>query len=55
MLQLDSNDVDTTAEDSKVDVVLPEVSEIDSKYADSGYWKVDLMEDELDDLLADYE
>ena len=55
LLQLDSNDVDTTAEDSKVDVVLPEVNEIDSKYADSGYWKVDLMEDELDDLLADYE
>ena len=53
LLQLDSND--TTAEEAKVDVVLPEVKEIDSKYADSGFWKIDPLEDELDDLLADYE
>ena len=55
LLQLDSNDNDTTAEEAKVDVVLPEVNEIDSKYADSGFWKIDPLEDELDDLLADYE
>ena len=53
LLQLDSSD--TTADDPKCDVVLPEVSEIDSKFADSGFWKIDPMEDELDDLLADYE
>ena len=55
LLQLNNNDLDTTAEEAKVEVVLPEVNQIDSKYADSGYWKVDPLEDELDDLLADYE
>ena len=53
LLQLDSSD--TTAVEPTCDVVLPEVSEIDSKFADSGFWKIDPMEDELDDLLADYE
>ena len=48
-------DADTTAEDVKIEVTLPEVNRIDSKFADSGYWKVDVIEDELDDLLADYE
>lgn len=29
---------------------------MNSKFADSGYWKkVDATEEELDDLLADYE
>jgi len=36
-------------------VVLPEQAKVDSKFADSGYWKVDLLEDDLDALLADYE
>ena len=31
------------------------VNNIDAKFADSGYWKVDPLEDELDDLLKDYE
>ena len=53
LLQLDSSD--TTAAEPTCDVILPEVSEIDSKFADSGFWKIDPMEDELDDLLADYE
>ena len=44
-----------SAEDLKIEVVLPEVNKIDSQFADSGYWKVDSSEDELDDLLADYE
>ena len=43
------------AEEKQVEVVLPQVDQIDSKFADSGYWKVDPLEDELDDLLADYE
>lgn len=42
-------------EQKKIDVVLPQVTKIDSKFSDSGYWKVDNTEDELDDLLADYE
>ena len=48
-------EADTTAEDVKIEVTLPEVNNIDSQFADSGYWKVDVIEDELDDLLADYE
>ena len=55
LLQLDATGFDTSAEEAKVEVVLPEVNTIDSKFADSGYWKVDPLEDELDDLLADYE
>lgn len=43
------------AEIKKIEVVLPEQSQVDSKYADAGYWKVDANIDELDDLLADYE
>ena len=49
-----SNEAKTTTEE-KIEVILPQVDQIDSKFADSGYWKVDPLEDELDDLLADYE
>ena len=48
-------EANTTAEEVKIEVTLPEVNTIDSNFADSGYWKVDVIEDELDDLLADYE
>ena len=43
------------SEGVKIEVLLPEAETIDAKYSDSGYWKVDVTEDELDDLLADYE
>jgi|Transcript_13114 hypothetical protein len=43
------------SEEVKIEVLLPEAETIDAKYSDSGYWKVDVTEDELDDLLADYE
>ena len=49
-----TNEVKPAVEE-KIEVVLPQVDQIDSKFADSGFWKVDPLEDELDDLLADYE
>jgi len=44
-----------SAEDRQIEVILPQINNIDAKFADSGYWKVDPLEDELDDLLKDYE
>lgn len=41
--------------EEKIEVVLPQVERIDSNFSDTGYWKVDPLEDNLDDLLADYE
>lgn len=49
-----TNEVKPAVEE-KIEVVLPQADPIDSKFADSGFWKVDPLEDELDDLLADYE
>ena len=46
-----------SSEDKIIEVVLPDAPVVDSKFADSGYWKVesDATDDELDDLLKDYE
>lgn len=41
--------------EEKIEVVLPQVERMDSAFSDTGYWKVDPLEDNLDDLLADYE
>lgn len=43
------------APEEKIEVILPQVERIDSKFSDTGFWKVDPLEDNLDDLLADYE
>ena len=53
----DSATTDTeskSAQERQIEVVLPKPEELDSKFADSGYWKVDPLEDDLDALLADY-
>jgi len=51
---LDTDPVDS--EDTKtIEVVLPQENVTDSKFSDSGFWKVDQSEHDLDDLLADYE
>ncbi len=42
-------------EKTKIEVQLPTVTKVDSTFSDSGYWKVDALEDGLDDLLKDYE
>lgn len=44
-----------TAEDRQIEVILPKMAKVNANYADSGYWKVDPLEDELNNLLADYE
>lgn len=41
--------------EEKIEVELPQVERMDSKFSDTGFWKVDPLEDSLDDLLADYE
>ena len=49
---------DAAADDeakTKIEVQLPEMTRVDSTYSDSGYWKVDALEDGLDELLKDYE
>lgn len=37
------------------EVTLPKPHEVDSKFANSSYWKIENTEDELDAMLADYE
>lgn len=39
----------------KVEVTLPEMSKIISEYADSGYWKMRMNDDDIDQLLNDYQ
>ena len=51
----DSRTTAVKVEAPKIEVIIPEQTQVDAKFADSGYWKVDATEDELDDLLADYE
>jgi hypothetical protein len=41
-------------EERQIEVFLPQQEALDSKFADSGFWKVDPLEDDLDALLADY-
>lgn len=51
----DSRTTAVNVEVPKIDVIIPEPTKVDAKFANSGYWKLDATEDELDDLLADYE
>ena len=41
--------------DAKIEVVLPDVQKMDPTYADTGFWKIDHGEDDIDELLADYD
>ena len=43
------------ATEKKIEVTLPDVQRMDPSFADTGYWKIDHGEDDLDELLADYE
>lgn len=45
----------STGSSAHVEVTLPEPVPLDSTYSDAGYWKVSGCEEDLDDLLADYE
>jgi len=54
MIKTTKNDGSAT-EEVKIEVILPEVVACSSEFSDSGYWKMDASEHELDDLLADYE
>ena len=54
VIDTSGGDAEETPE-QKIEVELPEITRVDSAYSDSGYWKVDALEDELDDLLKDYE
>jgi len=51
----DSRTTAVSVEAPKIEVIIPEQTKVDAKFANSGYWKLDATEDELDDLLADYE
>ena len=51
----DEPDQEDKGKQRHVEVTLPEEAPVDSSYSDAGYWKVQGCEDELDDLLADYE
>ena len=42
-------------EQQKIDVELPSIQKVDSKFSDAGFWKVEGLEDDLDSILADYE
>lgn len=46
---------DADSEDTKIEVTLPERNNVNSKFTDSGFWKLNTSENDLDDLLADYE
>ena len=40
----------------KVEVELPEVTSMDSKFSDAGFWKIEgSLDEDIEDLLADYE
>ena len=45
----------TEAEKPKIEVLLPEPTKVDSMFADSGYWRADASDYDLDAMLADYE
>ena len=48
-------DKEQEEDDKKIEVQLPEINKVDSFYSDAGYWKVDGIDADLDDLLDDYE
>lgn len=50
-----ATDESKPTEERQIEVNLPQQEVLNSKFADSGYWKVDPLEDDLDALLADYE
>jgi hypothetical protein len=40
---------------TRIEVTLPESNQLDKEMTDSAYWKVNIVNESLDDLLADYE
>jgi hypothetical protein len=51
----DTDASDSYKEQPRIEVTLPTPETIDSTYTDAGYWKVEGLDEDIDDLLADYE